>query len=70
MNQHSLYFCLIKLIPSGISTKNFSDHKEIGGFLQDKKGLKHCKNRNILIFIAFLPNSRNYLCSKLSRLSI
>jgi len=42
---------LIKLIPNGISTKNFYDHKEVGCFLQDKKLLKHCKNRNILKFV-------------------
>ncbi|GAA6172395.1 hypothetical protein NBRC116592_20650 [Colwellia sp. KU-HH00111] len=47
---------MIKLIPSGISTKNFYDHKEVGYFLQGKKPSKHCKNRIILIFITIALN--------------
>jgi len=34
---------LIKLIPSGISTKNFYDHKEVGHFLQGKSQLSALK---------------------------
>jgi hypothetical protein len=50
------YFCLIKFIPRGTSTKNFYDHKEIGRFLQGKKSAKCGRYQNILILIIIKSN--------------